>query len=296
MKHVIKLASASIAVVTVLFLSCQKEEGGIPSDGTLPYTTHETIVEPPTNLIISADNSGKMVVLRWDASPTEEIDGYAICFKPIGSEFRRVATVDPSVTQTTINPLGKAGYYHITAFKGEFESEPTEDVSTVPVHSSTTTIYELGADGNSGYGWNRETGEGTTYAMNVSANARYVDFYITNFTRRYTATPYYIASPDVSQYCADSSIVPPAHWKSNGIKLISSIEADSVIPAAGNYLNYEYLGSNSYYGIHTEDNYFAVVHAIGVYNPQNGTQDIETWFQLVRGLRILNHSPDDEHK
>ncbi len=293
MKHIITIVSILI-VTTTLSIGCQKEEEGISPDDTSPDTTvQDTItIEPPTNLRILADNSGKMVVLIWEASLTENIDGYRIYFKPIGGQFEQIATLDPSVTQTAINPLGETGYYHVTAFRGEIESEPTEDVSTIPIHTSSMTIYELDSGGNSGCGWNRETGEGMTYAMNVSANARYVDFYMTNFATGYSALPYYLSSPDISQFSRDSIVIPNAPWKVNGILSISSELADSLLPAPGNYYAYVELLGDSYYAVHAEDNYYGVIHTINPPNISDGTQSIETWFQLIRGLRLVKHSPD----
>ncbi len=250
-----------------------------------------TEVEPPSGLTVSADNTGSRVVLTWQASPTEDIDGYIIYFKAVGAkaDYTPIDTLEATETSYEVDPNGVSGYYHVTAYKGDTESDPTEDVSTVPHYTGSVTVYELNGSGPSGYGWDRNTGAGAAYPMSQATSASSVDFYITNFAAGVSATPYYITSPDVSQQCADSTIVPSADWRANGIKSISPEEANSTLPAAGTYVSYEELVGDSYYGVHTTDNYFAVVHTLGAYNPQDGTQNLESWFQLVQGLRLINH-------
>ncbi len=248
-----------------------------------------TNIEPPASLSISADNTGTRVVLTWEASPTEDIDGYIVYFKPINGTFAPIDTLEATETQYEVDPQGTAGEYHVTAYKGDNESDPTDNVSTIPYHTAAVEVYELNGAGSSGYGWDRTTGSGSAYPMSQASSADNVDFYITNFAAGYTVVPYYLASPDVSQASSDSSIVPSANWRVNGIKHVTNEEANSVLPAAGNYVNYEELIGNSYYGVHTEDGYFGLVYTNGVPNTSNGTQNIETWFQLVQGLRLINH-------
>jgi len=248
----------------------------------------EEVIEPPSNLTISADNTGTMVELRWDASPTEDIDGYIVYFKPINGDFNPVDTVN--VTNYTHNPNGLAGEYQVTAYKDDNESDPTETVSSVPVANDVVTVYELNGAGSAGYGWDRTSGAGATYPMAQAASAASVDFYITNFTAGVDVLPYYIASPDVARQSAyDATIVPDAPWRVNGIKQVDGITANSVLPQAGEYLNFEQLIGNVYFGVHTEDNYYGLIYTEGTPNTTEGTQDIRTWFQLVQGLRIINH-------
>ena len=250
-----------------------------------------TEIDPPSHLTVTADNTGTRVHLQWDASPTADIDGYIVYFKALGAkgEYVAIDTLAATETEYETDPQGRSGWYYVTAYKGDTESAPTEDVSTVPYHNPAATVYELNGSGGSGYGWDRTDGTGSVYRMSQASSASSVDFYITNFAAGYSALPYYIASPDVSQQCSDSTIVPSASWRVNGIKLVTVQEADSVLPAAGNYVSYEELIGDSYYGVHTEDNYYGLIHTLGTPDVQNGTQSIETWFQLVRGLRLINH-------
>ncbi len=248
-----------------------------------------TNIEPPASISISADNTGTRVILTWEASPTEDIDGYIIYFKPLNGSFSPIDTVAATETQYEVDPNGVSGDYHITAYKGDTESDPTNDVSTIPYHTAPTDLYELNGSGSSGYGWDRTSGQGNTYPMSQASSADFVDFYLTNFALGYSTLPYYLASPDVSQTCDDSTIVPSASWRVNGIKGVTQEEANSLLPAAGNYVNYEELIGQAYYGVHTADNYYGVIYTNGAPNTQDGTQSVETWFQLVSGLRLVNH-------
>ncbi len=277
MRKIARLTGVLVVVIGIAFMI------GCPS----PITE----LEPPSNLTVTADNTGIRVQLHWDASPTADIDGYIVYFKALGAkgEYVAIDTLAATETEYETDPQGTAGYYYVTAYKGDTESDPSNEVSTVPAHTDAATVYELNGAGGSGYGWDRTNGAGSVYPMSQASSASSVDFYITNFAAGYSVIPYYIASPDVSQQCPDSTIVPSASWRVNGIKLVTVQEANSVLPAAGNYVSYEELIGDSYYGVHTEDDYYGLIHTLGTPDVQHGTQSLETWFQLVRGLRLINH-------
>jgi hypothetical protein len=286
MKKFLGIAGVLIFIVAMsAFSGCCKNPEPCPEPGPQPITN----IEPPASLSISADNTGSRVILTWEPSPTEDIDGYIIYFKPLNGSFSPIDTVEATETWCEVNPNGVSGDYHVTAYKCENESDPTEDVSTIPYHTASTILYELNASGDNGYGWDRISGQGNTYPMSQATSAEFVDFYLTNFAAGYAFLPYYLASPDVSQQAHDSTIVPSASWKVNGILTVTNEQANSILPAAGNYVTYEELTGNTYYGVHTQDNYYGVIYTNGMPNTQNGTQSIETWFQLVNGLRLVNH-------
>jgi hypothetical protein len=190
------------------------------------------------------------------------------------------------------DPDGETGEYYVTAYSDEGgESGPSEIQSTIPVYTDTLTIYELNASGYSGYGWDLATGIGHTYSMLQQSSIPVVDFYITDWATGFAGPDYYIASPDmIAQDGGNTGTFPSGEWKVNGILSISISEANGILPPSGDYLNYDDLIGNSYYGVHTNEDFYGVIHVLGVPNLLDGSVQVETWFQRVPGLRLLKHS------
>jgi len=259
-------------VLSLLFIGCQQE-----------------VIAPsePTDLVASASSDGLRVVLSWNTPLEGEPDGYIIYFKRSGTgDFIAIDSV--TVTEYTHDPDGWTGQYYVTAYNKGGESDPSNTVSTIPVHTTGKSVYELNSAYASGFGWDRQTGEADTFPMSDIQSADDVDFYITNFVRGdKETTPYYLASPDVGPTSVDSTVIDPANWRKNGITEISSSTAnDTVPPGDGEYANYAELIEDSYYAVHTEDDYYGVVYITNV-TPKDGQVTIESWFQLVRGLRLF---------
>jgi hypothetical protein len=245
----------------------------------------------PTGLTLSAA-SDTTVKLTWTA-PINVPDKYYIYFKAIdAAQYEKVGEVSGTITSYVHDPQGKTGKYYVAAVFGSNEYNSSV-VSTEPVHSSTLSLSELNAQGNSGYGWSRTTGTGTTYSMTNAANAANVDFYLTNFAVGFSATPYSIASPDQGP-TDPGAVVPSGSWRVNGI---SNPLTDPQAPlpkyiAGTTYFNYTQITSYpTYVAVRMpegNDAYYALVKVDGL-NLSNGTVNIETWFQPVKGLRLIQH-------
>ena len=271
-----------LVVLTMIFVSCKEEE--IISPGS------------PSGLVLTATGGGTQVKLEWESPTGTSPDGYIIYFKSIGSVSYTVldTTVD---TYYVHDPNGETGDYYVTAYSDAGgESGPSEVQSTIPVHTDPITVHDLNHSGNSGYGWARASGTGASYPMSQSSSIPEVDFYITDWEAGWDGDAngnYYIASPDmVSQDASNTGFVPQGNWRVNGILSISISEANSILPPSGDYANYETVVGNSYYGVHTEDDYYGVVFVSGVPNSLDGYVQVETWFQLIPGLRLIKHSTD----
>jgi hypothetical protein len=236
--------------------------------------------QPPSNLRVEAANNGESVSLQWDPSPSA-VDSYFIYFRSLESnDF----VVLGSVTSTSFlhNPSGNTGTYYVTAFSYDGgESYPSDSVSTIPVHTDTLWVYEFDdPDGPAGYGWDKSTGQGERYPMSESSSIPKVDFNVTD-TLPGQNGPYFLMTPDFAPYDRGAgSWLPEDGWRKS---------ANGLLPVAeNNYVSFANLIKNSYYAVNIDDgNYYAVL-LIRDITPE-GTILVESWFQLVPGLRLLKH-------
>lgn len=263
-------------LLAIILLGCKEEEKIVPS--------------PPTNLSLQASSDGLKVVLSWEAS-SDPVDGYILYFRGLNqADFQVVDTI--TGTSATHDPSGETGYYYVTAYTSDGgESDPSEQVTTVPVHTSPLTVYELNnPSGYSGYGWSRTSGSGATYSMVQSSSIAVTDFYVTDWDVGYTG-PMDIASPDeVTNDGGNQGGVPSGNWKTTGILEISSSEFEEtgILPDKADYENYAECKANTYYAIFTVDTEnYAAIYLTG--DVSSGSVNVESWFQLVPGLRLLKH-------
>lgn len=238
----------------------------------------------PSNLQITADTDST-VKLTWNAPAEGTPDKYIVSFQETGtSSFTEIAN---NITTTSFvhNPNGKTGKYKVAAKFGSEVYECLTTVSSVPIPTSALTVAELNAEGNSGYGWNRTDGTGATYSMTQAANAANVDFYITDFQ----TTTYSIASPDQGP-TDPGNVVPAGSWRVNGIAGPLTNE-NTPLPAHSPsvYFNYQDITQTPFLAaIYTQDGYYALTK-LDSFNPQAKTYQVTGWFQLVKGLRLIQH-------
>jgi len=238
----------------------------------------------PTNLQVTADTDST-VKLTWNAPAEGTPDKYIVYFQETGaSSFTQIAN---NITTTLFvhNPNGKTGVYKVAALFGSQEYTSSNTVTTVPKATSALTVAELNASGNSGYGWNRTSGEGATYSMTQAANASNVDFYITDFQ----TTTYSIASPDQGP-TDPGNVVPAGSWRVNAIAgPLTDENAPLPVHSSTIYANYQDIIQTPFLaGIYTQDGYYALAKLDG-FNSGDKTYQVSGWFQLVKGLRLMQH-------
>ncbi|MEO0004833.1 MAG: fibronectin type III domain-containing protein, partial [candidate division WOR-3 bacterium] len=238
----------------------------------------------PTGLAVVAD-SDSTVKLTWSAPAEGTPDKYIVYFKAVdAADFVMVAN-NVTTTSYVHNPNGKTGTYKVAAQFGSQEYPSLTTVSTVPIATSALTVAELNAAGNSGYGWSRTNGTGATYSMTQAANAANVDFYITDFQ---TST-YSIASPDMGP-TDPGNVVPAGSWRVNAIAGPLTSET-APLPAHNPnvYANYQDITQTPFLAaIYTQDGYYALAKLDG-FNAGDKTYQVSGWFQLVKGLRLIQH-------
>jgi hypothetical protein len=245
----------------------------------------DTTGDAPTNVVLTAA-SDVTVKIAWTASTTTP-DKYIIYFKTANqATYADVGNV--TGTSYTHDPSGACGTYYIAAKYGSTEYN-SDTKSTIPVASTSITLSELNATGSSGYGWGRTAFGGQIYSMGSASNASSVDFYLTNFAAGFGATPYNIASPDQGP-TDPGGVVPVGGWRVNAISNAIS-DPQAALPAHSNttYFNFTALSAYPcYLGVYTSDGYYALIKVDGL-NTTNGTVTVESWFQSLKGLRLIQH-------
>ncbi len=265
------LAIGLLALPALLLVQCDVISGGAPINVKLEAATDST------------------VKITWDAPIEGTPDKYVVYFMATGtSTYTKLG--EPTSTTYTHDPAGKTGKYKVASDFGGTEYEALTIPSSAPVANAATSVSELNAAGNSGYGWARSTGTASTYSMTQASNAASVDFYITNFAANSSSTPYHIASPDLGP-SDPGAVVPAGSWRVNGFTNPLTDE-NAPLPAHSPtvYFNYTELSSDPVLvGCHTNaDDYYALVKLSG-YNYGNGTVQVQSWFQTIKGLRLIQH-------
>lgn len=261
-----------ISTAVLLFTACETTTGGAPTSFAIEAASDST------------------VKLTWVAPTEGTPDNYIVYFKEVGtSSFTVVQELGGTVLTYTDNPSGTTGTYYVLAKFGSNEYK-SDEKNTIPIHGTATSLAEVNATGNSGYGWSRTNGSAGSYSMTVAANASAVDLYISNWAGGYTSTPYYVISPDLGPTDPGNAGVPTGGWRLNGISTNSVNEQDPLPAHSGtNYVSSTSISTDPIFlGVWTADGYFALIKASGV-NTGAGTVQVESWFQSVKGLRLIQH-------
>jgi len=264
-------AFAAIAGTALLLTRCGPATGGAPTDLNIAAATDST------------------VRLTWQAPSGGTPDRYIVYFAEVGTHDT-VAVESVLTPEAVHDPAGKTGSYKVVATFGSTEYEALTTPSTTPIHTPLTTVSELNAGGDSsGYGWARADGTGGNYGMSQISSAALVDFYVTDFEPGYAGPDYFVASPNLGPVDG-GAVVPPDGWRVNGVAVVTSEQ--SALPR---YDPVPYKSSQKIqsappvFAVYsTADDYYGLVK----FTDQNvgaGTIKAETWFQLVKGLRLIQH-------
>ncbi len=127
--------------------------------------------------------------------------------------------------------------------------------------------------------------------MTTPASADKVDFYVTDFARGFAGPLYSIANPFFAPQDS-GGIVPAGNWRIVEFTTIdtSATESDPLPRyALSRYRDSQVLSPlPALVSCHADDGYFALVKTTNV-DTTSGTADVQTWFQLVRNLRLIAH-------
>jgi len=279
---------AGLVVGAVLVAGCRLSEG------------------PPTDVVLAAA-SDTTVRITWTAPAGGVPDSYVVAFMQTGtSSWLDFGTATDSATQADHDPLGRTGRYRVTAIFGGRSYPATATPTSAPVHTDPKALGELNSTTYSGYGWQRDSGAGSVFTMGYASNSDRVDFYITDWATGFAGPTYSIASPDWGPYePGGTGFVPAGAWRATGF---SSFSADmhAPLPAfnSGSYGNNIELGPDSTFvavvctdttitadttdTFVTVSRHYALVR-LGSPDVPRGAVQVETWFQCVKDLRLIQH-------
>jgi hypothetical protein len=263
-------AVGALAAVSLVIVGCPALTGGAPTDVKLEMATDST------------------VKITWVAPTEGTPDKYIVAFMVTGgSTYADFDTV--TSTTATHDPAGKTGKYKVTAVFGSETYDAANFPSSAPIATTAKTVGELNSADLAGYGWDRTAGTGTTYTMTQASSAANVDFYITDWAAGFAGPTYSIASPDEAPN-DPGGVAPTGSWRINGYTNALA-NANDPLPTHSNttYFNYTDLTTDpTLVGIYTADGYYALVK-LSSYNYTSGNVQAEGWFQLVKGLRLVQH-------
>jgi len=253
---------------------------------------------PPTGVAVSSgpDESDSTVVISWTVPAEGGPDKYLVSFRAVTDSGYAVLG-ETTGTSYTHNPHGMTGQYKVTALFGQDTYEGADKPTTIPIHGDEVTLYEINADSSRcGYGWTRDSGKAGVFAMTDSANHASVDFYVSD-RQAGRGNPLCVVSPNKAKTIDSGAvgIVPSADWRANGF-------SDPLLDEQGPLPSYDSLPPNyfiftqitsepCYIGCYTAgeaEKHYALIK-VNSADPASGQAKIETWYQLVTGLRLIRH-------
>jgi hypothetical protein len=242
----------------------------------------------PTNLRLEADTDSTVKVI-WSVPVDAAPDEYLVYFRAVG-ETSYSLVAETTANLCVHNPDGATGWYRVEAKYGTETNAASTSPSTVPIRTDTVTLVELNAAGNSGFGWDPRTGRGRTYSVTDVRNAGSVDFYVTDFKpSSLNQRPYSVASPDMGP-SDPGNVVPTDSWRVSAFTE-SLPDENALLPSfsQATYFNYtDILNSPCQIGCLTADSHYALVKVLSV-DVEHRRALLETWYQLVPGLRLTRH-------
>jgi hypothetical protein len=241
---------------------------------------------PVCSLSLRAETDST-VRLIW-SPPVEGVPNlYRVMFNPVGGGPPVVA-LETGDTTCVHDPAGMTGEYRVLAQFGGAYVEPEETLSTIPVHSGTTTVGELSGPDKPGCGWPGPDRVAATYDMSDTAWVDLVEFYVTDLKTGSNGPTYYLVSPDLAPTDSGGS-VPAGRWHVTSLAELANEQgpvpplSDSVWRSTARIPD-----APAQAACHTQQGYFAVVKVTQLRITQKDLR-LQAWFQPVQGLRLLRH-------
>ncbi len=258
-----------------------------------PWSESESLVvvrrplAPPRRLRLSA-SAGVMVRLSWDRGRNPDSTQYRIWFRPQWSrDFSVVGTANAS--QSVHDPAGETGDYTVSASYGTEELFGPDTLSTIPVFTDTVVLVELNLEQMAGYGWDSVAGRGRPGSMRDTSQAGLIDLYLTDLAPGYLGPSYYLASPSLGPD-DPGGVVLPGRWRETRMVGIFGSPQEP-LPEFDSLYYQRVVDVSSFIAhvaVHTPEGYYALVTTYGP-DLNRGTIPVRSWFQRVRGLRLIRH-------
>jgi len=254
---------------------------------------------PPTGVAVSAGpgDSDSTVVVSWTTPAEGAPDKYVVYFRP-GTDTVYTVVGETTATSFAHDPHGATGQYKVDAVFASDKYPGAEKPSTVPVAGGAVTLFEINADSSRcAFGWSRDSGIGSVYGMTDSANCAYVDFYVSD-REVGVGNPLDIVSPNKADSidAGAAGIVPTAEWHVSGFSnelidpQVPVPRLDSVGPV--NYYIYCPVTKQPFYLAYAaagpQEKHYALIQVDSL-NVATGQVWLQSWYQLVPGLRLVRH-------
>lgn len=264
-----------------------RDDAGLLSAWSDPLAV--TVVDipggPASNLSLRAETD-TTVRLTWSPPVEGRPNLYRVMFRSVGDTWARA--LETGDTTCEHNPSGKTGEYRVLAMFGAKFFEGPDTLSTIPVHSGTTTVGELSGPDLPGCGWPMPDWLAKAYEMGDTTWVDSVEFYVTDFKPGSEGPTYYLASPDLAP--ADTGgTVPQGRWHSTRLAVLA--DEQGPVPAVGDSAwrgTVPVAAAPVVAACHTEHGYFAVVKVTQL-RISNKDLRLQAWVQPVQGLRLLRH-------
>lgn len=266
-----------------------RDGGGLISEWSdaLTVTAVDIPGGPALNLSLRAETD-TTVRLTWSPPVEGTPSLYRVMFNPVGGGPPVVAC---ETTDTTCehNPSGMTGDYSVFALFGATPYEGADTLSTIPVHTGTTTVGELSGPDEPGCGWPEPGWIARAYEMGDTTWVDSIEFFVTDFKPGSDGPTYYLASPDLAPADSGGS-VPAGRWDTTRFAVLA--DEQGPVPAIGDTAwnsKAAVAAAPVVAACHTGQGYFAVVKVTKLrIAPQKDLQ-LQAWFQPVQGLRLLRH-------
>jgi hypothetical protein len=255
----------------------------------------------PTGVDVRAEpDSDSTVMIAWTAPAEGAPDKYFVYFRAL-QDTGYTFLGETTGTAYVHLPSGHTGQYKVVAMFGADTYEATDKPGTIPVHSDTFTVYEINKDSSRcGYGWTRDSGIAGLFAMTDSSLKDSIDFYISDLALGSGQLPYAVVSPNKADSIdpGAAGIVPTANWRKNGFSNPlggpqSPLPSYKAPPNANYFIYTEIPQVPCYIACYTageQEKHYALIQVNAV-DGNAGTVQIESWYQLVPGLRLIEHTP-----
>jgi hypothetical protein len=215
-----------------------------------------------------------------------------------GTDTGYAVVGETTATSFAHDPHGATGQYKVAAVFGLDTFAGAEKPTTVPAPGGAVTLFEINADSSRcAFGWSRDSGVGKVYSMTDSANCVYVDFYISDLEIG-VGRPLDIVSPNKADSIDTGAvgIVPQAAWRVNGFHdprpdAQNPVPSYQAPPNANYYIYTQIVSQPCYVPCYTAGDtvkHYAMIQVDSA-NVATGQVWLQSWYQLVPGLRLVRH-------
>jgi len=266
----------------------------------LPVCSDNTpLVDPPYSGLDISAATDSTVRIEWVSRPGEAgfgcsrhevfADSFFVQFREAGAVSWRLLGNTES-TEWTHDPQGMTGDYSVSIWFGDsLYDDCYSPQSTEPVRTPAALVAELNGAGSAGYGWAGGHWEAHMYSMRDTASAKQADLYLTDFAAGYQGPDYFLASPSLGPGDLGEG-VPQADWRESrfAAALADGGTPSPVLEPQAYSDRFAIDGLPMVVCCHTGDAHFAQVRVLDV-NTAAGTATVESWYQPIKGLRLVLH-------